>query len=62
MEVTNLIEMVLALIAAMVGLTILANRLEESNGEFGHLSRKEAELQRKALDTERSKIMELHIS
>jgi CPA1 family monovalent cation:H+ antiporter len=36
------------------------HRDEESDGEFGHLSKKDAELQRKALATERSKIMELH--
>jgi CPA1 family monovalent cation:H+ antiporter len=36
------------------------HRDDASDGEFGHLSKKEAELQRKALATERSKIMELH--
>jgi CPA1 family monovalent cation:H+ antiporter len=36
------------------------HRDEQSDGEFGHLTKKEVELQRKALATERSKIMELH--
>ncbi|HTN42511.1 MAG TPA: Na+/H+ antiporter [Nitrospiria bacterium] len=36
------------------------HRDEESDGEFGHLSKREVELQLKALATERSKIMELH--
>jgi len=36
------------------------HRDEKSDGELGHLSTKDIELQRKALDTERSKIMELH--
>ena len=36
------------------------HRDEEGDGEFGHLSKEETELQRKALATERSKIMDLH--
>ncbi|MBI3811110.1 MAG: Na+/H+ antiporter [Nitrospirae bacterium] len=36
------------------------HRDEGSNDELGHLSGKDAELQRRALEVERSKIMELH--
>jgi monovalent cation/hydrogen antiporter len=36
------------------------HRDEESDNEMGHLSKREAELQRKALAAERSKIKELH--
>jgi len=36
------------------------HRDEKSDGELGHLSKKEEELQRKVLATERSKILELH--
>ncbi|HET6370371.1 MAG TPA: Na+/H+ antiporter, partial [Nitrospiria bacterium] len=36
------------------------HRDEKSDGEFAHLSKRETELQRRALATERAKIMELH--